>query len=101
MASAYTPFLILGGMAYVNDWMAGEGATHFEPLLAGGIAAMFAGFAGNIGPDAAKVVSMIGWIAVASYFVIPGKTGTSPGMQLLGYVGDVTAPTTTTTSKKG
>jgi len=91
MSSPYTPFLILGGMSYANNWLTTHSVTDFKPLLAGGIAAMFAGFAGAVSPDAAKVVTAIGWIAVAGYFVLPG----GPGATLLGQLNSIT-----TTPKK-
>ena len=82
MSNVYAPFLLLGGSAYANNWLKSGQVTDFKPLLAAGIASMFAGLANGVNPDLGRVISMIGWVAFVGYFVLPS----GPGASLLAHI---------------
>jgi hypothetical protein len=85
MSSPYTPFLLLGGAAFANDWMS-KGQVNLKVPVAAGIASVFSGLANSASPDLGRVITMIGWIGFAAYFVLPGGAGAT----LLGHLNTIT-----------
>lgn len=63
--------------AYANDWYNGDGVTHIQPLVAGGIATLILGGIGAI-PQMNGLATGIGWAAFLGYLLAGGAGKGTP-----------------------